>query len=140
MTRRRCTLFRFGRKTLLLLFVGLLNMVIHTSVSGLEEQPEKALSLTAGDVKSLRQKVEETEDLNEETKARILETCDKALARLTAAEDWSSKAASFDRLREEAPEATKALEEELRGPPRPKRSWTCRKVHRWISWNRSCWR
>jgi len=99
---------------LLLLFGALLNMAICTSVSGKEGETEKALSLTTVEVQRLRQKAEEATDVEEETKTKILETYDKALSQLKAADDWSNKAAAFDRLREEAPEATKALEEELK--------------------------
>ena len=89
-------------------------MAVHASVSGEEGEAEKVLSLTAVDVQRLRQQAEEAKDLTEETKAKILETYDKALAQLEAAEDWSNKAAAFDRVREEAPEATEALEKELK--------------------------
>ena len=114
MTRLRGKSFRVSRLAVLLLFGGLLNMAVHASVSGLEGEAEKVLSLTAVDVKRLRQQAEEARDLAEETKTKILETYDKALAQLEAAENWSNKAAAFDRLREEAPEAAKALEKELK--------------------------
>jgi len=106
----------FGVKRLgvLLLFASLLNMAIHTSASGQEEEAAEVLSLTTIDVQRLRQQAEEAKDLEEETKAKILETYAKALAQLKAAEDWSQKAAAFDRVREEAPKATEALEEELK--------------------------
>ena len=105
---------RVGRLALLLLFGGLLNIAIHTSVSGKEGEAETVLSLTAGEVQRLRQQAEEAKDLPEETKAKILETYDKALAQLAASVDWTNKAAAFDRVREEAPEAAKALEKELK--------------------------
>ncbi len=114
MTRLRCKPFRVSRLAVLLLFGGLLNMAIHTSVSGEEGEAAKALSLTTGEVQRLRQRAEEAKDLEEETKAKILETCDKALAQLEASEDWSNKAAAFDSVREEAPEATETLEKELK--------------------------
>jgi potassium efflux system protein len=83
-------------------------------LSGQEGNAEKALSLTTVEVQRLRQQAEEAKDLEEETKAKILETYDKAMAQLQASENWSNKAADFDRVREEAPEATEALEEELK--------------------------
>jgi len=106
--------FRVGRLAVLLLFGGLLNMAIHTNVSGEEGEAEKALSLTSTDVQRLRRQVEEAKNLEEETKAKILETYDKALAQLEASVDWTNKAADFDRVREEAPKAAEALEEELK--------------------------
>jgi len=114
MTRLRGKPFRINRLALMLLFGVLLNMEIHTSVSGEEGEAEKALSLTAGEVRRLRQQAEEAKDLEEETRAKILETYDKALAQLGAVEDWSNKAAAFDRVREEAPDATESLEAELK--------------------------
>ncbi len=114
MTRPRGKPFRVSRLAVLLLFVGLLNMATHTIVSGKEGEAEKVLSLTTGEVQRLRQQAEEAKGLEEETKAKTLETYDKALAQLEAAEDWSNKATAFDRVREEAPEATQALEAELK--------------------------
>lgn len=114
MIRRLGKPFHVSRPAALLLFGCLLNMVILTSVSGKEGEAEKVLSLTTGEVQRLRQQAEAAKDLNEESKAKVLETYDKALAQLEAAEDWSNKAAAFDKLREDAPEATKALEKELK--------------------------
>ena len=114
MIRLRNKPFRVSRLAVLLLFGGLLNMAVHASVSGEEGEAEKVLSLTAVDVQRLRQQAEEAKDLTEETKTKILETYDKALAQLEAAEEWTNKAAALDRVREEAPEATEALEKELK--------------------------
>jgi potassium efflux system protein len=114
MTRLGGKPFRVSRLAVLLLFGGLLNLAIHTSVSGKEGEAEKVLSLTTGEVQRLRERAEEAKDLAEETKAKILETYDKALARLEASVDWSNKAADFDRVREEAPEAAEAIEKELK--------------------------
>jgi potassium efflux system protein len=112
---------RAGRLAFLLLLGSVLNNLAYTCVAGQEEEAAKALALTAVEVQSLREKVEQDEDLEEETKAKILETYDQALAQLEAAEDWSNKAAAFDRIREEAPQATAALEEELKEDlPEPK--------------------
>ena len=99
-----------------LMFVAgvFLSVSLPIVASGQEGEAEKVLSLTTGEVQGLRQQVGEAKDLKEETKAKILETYDKALAQLVASEDWSNKAAAFDRLREEAPEAAEALEKELK--------------------------
>ena len=121
MIRLRNKPFRVSRLAVLLLFGGLLNMAVHASVSGEEGEAEEVLSLTTGEVQRLRHQAEAAKDLNEESKTKVLETYDKALAQLEAAEDWSNKAAAFDRVREEAPEATETLKKKLKADlPEPK--------------------
>lgn len=114
MTRLPGTIVGIGLLGMLFVAGAFLSVSLPIVASGQEGEAEKALSLTAVDVKRLRQQAEEAGDLAEETKTKILETYDNALAQLEAAENWSNKAAAFDRLREEAPEAAKALEEELK--------------------------
>jgi potassium efflux system protein len=114
MTRLPRTIVGVGLLGLMLVASAFLSVSLPILASGQEGEAEKALSLTAGDVRRLRQQAEEAKDLNEESKTKVLETYDKALTRLEASVDWSNKAADFDRVREEAPQATEALEKELK--------------------------
>ena len=114
MTRLPRTIVGIGLLGLMFVAGAFLSVSLPIVASGQEGEAEKALSLTTGEVQRLRQQAEEAKDLKEESKAKILEIYDKALAQLEAAEGWSEKAAAFDRVREEAPGATEALEEELR--------------------------
>ena len=85
-----------------------------------EREAEERAPLTVGEVRSLRQQVEQAGGLEEDVKAKILETYDQAVGQLEAAAVWSEKAAAFDRARQEAPELAEALEEQLKEPlPEP---------------------
>ena len=116
MIRLRGKPFRVSRLAVLLLFGGILNMAIHTSVSGQAQDASKPAPLTVQEVQALRQKAQEAADLSDEGKAKALKTYDQALEQLQIAADWSAKAAAFDKAREEAPKQVEVLEKELLQP------------------------
>jgi hypothetical protein len=105
----------FSADTFRVLLVFSALMIVHPgSIAFSQERgTEETSSLTEKEVRRLRDQAEQAPGLDEEAKATILMTYDRALDQLKATADWSARAAAFDKEREEAPEQTESIENEL---------------------------
>ena len=92
----------------------LLDVTQPFSASAQEKEAQEQTPLTVGEIQRLRRQAEQAGGLEEDVKAKILETYDQALGQLETAAVWSEKAAAYDRARQEAPKSAETLEKQLK--------------------------
>ena len=98
----------------------LLDVTQPFTASAQEKEAQEQAPLTVGEIQRLRRQAEQAGGLEEDVKAKILETYDQALGQLETAAVWSEKAAAYDRARQEAPKSAETLEKQLKEPlPEP---------------------